>query len=155
MATCPQESAVILTSPKTLEALSGSCLQIPCSFSVKGYLNSSRETFGIWIKNDYYTHRYPENVVFNSSGSVTKYPMKITGNLRQKSCTTLFSDLNRNYTDKYYFRLMNWPFRATAICTPIQITVKGRKFLLFLFFRLSLFSKMWNQCSTDQSCARM
>ncbi|XP_069007215.1 cell adhesion molecule 3-like [Embiotoca jacksoni] len=119
-----------ITAPKQMEALSGSCLQIPCSFTPKPSIpstssfNSTRETFRVWIKNhtNFWTSQH--NVVFNSSGKVSKYPMKITGNLNETNCTTLFSNLSTNHSDKYFFRIENWPFRATAVCDPLQITVK-------------------------------
>ncbi|KAM4718250.1 uncharacterized protein FYW61_016130 [Anableps anableps] len=65
-----------------------------------------------------------DNVVFNSSNSVTTYPMNITGILKKNNCTTLFFVLDNSHQDKYYFRIMNWPFRATANCNPVKITVK-------------------------------
>ncbi|XP_069007217.1 sialic acid-binding Ig-like lectin 14 [Embiotoca jacksoni] len=119
-----------ITAPKQMEALSGSCLQIPCSFTPKpstpstSSFNSTREIFGVWIKNhtSFWTSKH--NVVFNNSGKVSKYPMKITGNLNGTNCTTLFSNLSTNHSDKYFFRIENWPFRSTAVCDPLQITVK-------------------------------
>ncbi|XP_069007552.1 B-cell receptor CD22-like [Embiotoca jacksoni] len=119
-----------ITAPKQMEALSGSCLQIPCSFRPKpsttstSSFNRTRETFGVWIKNhtNFWTSKH--NIVFNSSVKVSKYPMKITGNLNETNCTTLFSNLSTNHSDKYFFRIMNWPFRSTAVCDPLQITVK-------------------------------
>ncbi|XP_047468182.1 B-cell receptor CD22-like isoform X2 [Mugil cephalus] len=125
-AQCDKETALFITAPKKMEALSGSCLKIPCNYTEtpgKGF-NSSREIFGVWIKNDSRFGNHPENVVFNSSGSVNIYPMNITGNLSQKNCTTLFSDLKTSYSDRYYFRIENEPFKATASCDPLQITVK-------------------------------
>ncbi|XP_051267034.1 B-cell receptor CD22 isoform X3 [Dicentrarchus labrax] len=126
LADCPQRSKLFITAPKKMEALSGSCLQIPCNFRAEPEqdFKSSRETFGVWIKTDYRFGLYPNNVIFNSSKTVKKYPMNITGNLSKKNCTTLFSSLITSYTDTYYFRIMNWPFRATAECDPLQITVK-------------------------------
>uniref|UniRef100_A0AAQ4PHE8 Ig-like domain-containing protein n=1 Tax=Gasterosteus aculeatus aculeatus TaxID=481459 RepID=A0AAQ4PHE8_GASAC len=109
-----------------MEALTGSCLQIPCNFSVKQgeKLNSTTTTFGVWIKNYPQFGLYPNNVVFNSSGTVSTYPMSFTGDVSQKNCTTLFSSLNTTYTDTYYFRVENRPFLATAVCDVLQITVK-------------------------------
>ncbi|XP_069007264.1 myeloid cell surface antigen CD33-like [Embiotoca jacksoni] len=130
LAACLNHTDLNITAPKQMEALSGSCLQIPCSFrptsstpSTSSF-NSIRETFGVWIKNNPNIRTSPHNVVFNSSGNVSKYPMKITGNLNETNCTTLFSNLSTNHSDKYFFRIMNWPFRATAVCDPLQITVK-------------------------------
>ncbi|XP_028425168.1 B-cell receptor CD22-like isoform X2 [Perca flavescens] len=109
-----------------MEALSGSCLIIPCNFSAKQDQDfiSVRTTFGVWIKSDSRFKNNRNNVIFNSSGTVTTYPMSITGDLSQKNCTTLFSSLITSYTDTYYFRIENIAFRATASCDPLQITVQ-------------------------------
>uniref|UniRef100_A0AAQ4Q1N4 Ig-like domain-containing protein n=1 Tax=Gasterosteus aculeatus aculeatus TaxID=481459 RepID=A0AAQ4Q1N4_GASAC len=122
-ADCSEDSGLFITAPKEMEALTGSCLQIPCNFSVKQGLefNSTTTTFGVWIINNFGQH--PNNVVFNSSGTVSTYPMSFTGDLSQKNCTTLFSSLKTTYTDTYYFRVENRPFLATAVCDVLQITV--------------------------------
>uniref|UniRef100_A0AAQ4Q277 Ig-like domain-containing protein n=1 Tax=Gasterosteus aculeatus aculeatus TaxID=481459 RepID=A0AAQ4Q277_GASAC len=124
-AACSEVSALFITAPKEMEALTGSCLQIPCNFSAKSEeeFNSATTTFGVWIKIDSRFGLYPNNVIFNSSRTVTTYPMNFTGNLSQKNCSTLFSSLNTTYTDTYYFRVENRPFLATAACDPLQITV--------------------------------
>uniref|UniRef100_UPI0037E9441D vascular cell adhesion protein 1-like n=1 Tax=Semicossyphus pulcher TaxID=241346 RepID=UPI0037E9441D len=122
MTDCPDKSHLFVSTPKKMDALSGSCLQIPCSFRAEpetGFI-STRETFGVWIKSDINLN----NVIYNSSGTVNTYPMKITGNLKEKNCTTLFYNLTTTYTNKYYFRIINWPFIATAVCDPLQITIE-------------------------------
>ncbi|XP_078137208.1 myelin-associated glycoprotein-like isoform X2 [Sander vitreus] len=126
LAACPQSSHLFITAPKNMEALSGSCLQIPCHFSAEPDqdFNRTRTTFGVWIINDLHFNDETNNVIFNSSRVNNSYPMKITGDLSQKQCTTLFSSLITNYTDRYYFRIENGPYLATAVCDPLQITVK-------------------------------
>ncbi|XP_078136704.1 myelin-associated glycoprotein-like isoform X2 [Sander vitreus] len=126
LAACPKEPFLFITAPKNMEALSGSCLLIPCNFRAKPDEDfiSTRKTFGVWIKTDSRFSNNRNNVVFNSSGTVTTYPMSITGDLSQKQCTTLFSSLMPNYTDRYFFRIENEPFTATAYCDPLQITVQ-------------------------------
>ncbi|XP_039473048.1 sialic acid-binding Ig-like lectin 9 [Oreochromis aureus] len=126
LAGCTNEAALFITAPKKLEALSGSCLQIPCSFRPKDEqkFNSTRKIFGVWIKNQPEFGKNPNNVIFNSSGAVSIYPMSITGNLSQRDCTTLFTNLTTNYTDTYFFRVESEPFKATAPCDPLQITVR-------------------------------
>nr|XP_029134677.1 sialic acid-binding Ig-like lectin 7 isoform X2 [Labrus bergylta] len=118
-------SALFITTPKKMEALSGTCLKIPCSFSVKEEkeFDNTTETFVIWYKEDEETYD-PKNVVFNSSGTVNKFQMNITGNLRMKNCTTLIYNMKTTYEGVYYFRIENWPFMANARCDPLQIKVK-------------------------------
>uniref|UniRef100_A0AAQ4PJ68 Ig-like domain-containing protein n=1 Tax=Gasterosteus aculeatus aculeatus TaxID=481459 RepID=A0AAQ4PJ68_GASAC len=125
-ATCDVHSDLFITAPKEMEALTGSCLRIPCNFRVKQgkEFNSKTTPFGVWIKNDSRFGRYPNNVIFNSSGTVSTYPMSFTGDLSQKNCTTLFSSLKTTYTDTYYFRVENEAFRATDECDGLQITVE-------------------------------
>ncbi|XP_034067986.1 sialic acid-binding Ig-like lectin 12 [Gymnodraco acuticeps] len=121
--------ALYITTPKQMEALRGSCLLIPCNFSAvsdssdKGF-SSSREIFGVWIKEEPAFSQKPKNVIFHSDRTINRYPMSITGNLRQRICTTLFSSLEKSHTDKYFFRIESSPFLATAACDPLQITVK-------------------------------
>ncbi|XP_076577575.1 B-cell receptor CD22-like [Chaetodon auriga] len=126
LAVCPELSHLFITAPKEMEAPSGSCLLIPCTFRHKPeqQFDSRGETFGVWIKNDVRFKTSPSNVVFNSSGKVNTYPMTITGNLREKNCTTVFSTLTTSHTDKYFFRAENKLFMATAECNPVQITVR-------------------------------
>ncbi|CAI5673625.1 unnamed protein product [Oreochromis niloticus] len=126
LADCPNEADLFINASKKLEALSGSCLLIPCNFRPKEGQKfiSTRKTFGVWIKNDSRFGIYPNNVIFNSSGAVSTYPMSITGNLSQKDCTTLFTNLTTTYTDTYFFRVESEPFMATAACDPLQITVR-------------------------------
>ncbi|XP_073344696.1 B-cell receptor CD22-like [Pagrus major] len=123
LAACPDDSNLFITSPKKMEALSGSCLQIPCNFrpDPEDKFDSSREIVGVWYKSSSYKQN---NVVFHSKNKDNSYPMKITGNLREKNCTTLFSSLITSYTNTYYFRIESEPFKATAICDPLQITVE-------------------------------
>ncbi|XP_042069547.1 sialic acid-binding Ig-like lectin 7 [Haplochromis burtoni] len=126
LAACPQASNLFITAPTEMEALSGSCLQIPCNFSETGTekFDSTRPISGVWIKNHSNVNTFPNNEIFNSSGTVNIYPMNITGNLKERNCTTLFSNLTTTYSNTYYFRIMNWPFRATAACDPLKITIK-------------------------------
>ncbi|XP_074550170.1 vascular cell adhesion protein 1-like [Halichoeres trimaculatus] len=125
LAQCPDIANLFFKTPEKMEALSGSCLQIPCTFSTKAYHNfGQEEVFGMWIKNHRYFGPGPENVIYNSSRTINPYPMNITGNLRQKECTTLFSNINLTHEGIYYFRIESTSFQATAICNSLQITVR-------------------------------
>ncbi|XP_015251764.1 PREDICTED: myelin-associated glycoprotein-like [Cyprinodon variegatus] len=112
-----------ITTPRELEALSGSCLEIPCIYDTEdNRYNSSQPIYGVWMKGGYMP--YPDIIIFNGSGSVNNYSLNISGNLREKYCTTLFPDLKTSYADRYFFRIENEPFKATACDDPLQITVK-------------------------------
>ncbi|XP_023252694.1 myelin-associated glycoprotein-like [Seriola lalandi dorsalis] len=126
LAACRKDLPLFITAPQNMEALTGSCLQIPCNFSARPGKMSGYgiEITGVWIKNDPRFENRLQNVIFNGSKTVNEYPMNITGNLNQRNCTTLFSSLITNYTDTYYFRIETRPFIATAICDPLHITVK-------------------------------
>ncbi|KAM9332217.1 sialoadhesin-like isoform 2-T2 [Pholidichthys leucotaenia] len=123
---CSKDARLFITTPINMEALSGSCLIIPCNFRTTEpvQFDSSRHVNGVWIKNNPYFHNKRHNVIFNSSMKNNIYPMTITGDLRQKNCNTLFSNLTINYTDVYYFRIENAPDMATALCNPPKITIK-------------------------------
>ncbi|XP_030612876.1 myelin-associated glycoprotein-like [Archocentrus centrarchus] len=126
LADCPGQVDLFITAPKKMEALSGSCLQIPCSFRFREEqkFTNTRKIFGVWIKNDPRFKNNPNNVIFNCSGAVSIYSMSITGNLSERNCTTLFTNLTSTHTDTYFFRVEKEPVKATASCDPLQITVR-------------------------------
>ncbi|XP_054893384.1 sialic acid-binding Ig-like lectin 12 [Poeciliopsis prolifica] len=124
LAGCPNPDLIANMSGQ-IEALSGSCLQIPCSFSSTHYTyNNNGPINGVWFRATTKLNQDPEAVIFNSSGSVNKYSLKMTGNLSEGDCTTLFPDLETSYTDTYYLRIEKGIFRATAECHPLDIRVK-------------------------------
>ncbi|XP_029548458.1 B-cell receptor CD22-like isoform X1 [Salmo trutta] len=119
---------LIATMPRRLDVLTGSCVQIPCSFEIpdqhKNTFNSTISTSGVWTKEDPHFGKCPENVIFNSSETVNIYQGKITGNMSQKNCTTVFFNVTTNYANKYYFRIESQPFRATDTDTFVHIVVR-------------------------------
>ncbi|XP_061570018.1 B-cell receptor CD22-like, partial [Cololabis saira] len=127
-AACSKPVNLFITAPKKIEALEGSCLQIPCNYSTgdRGYaiFDKTRQLFGVWIKNNVDFQKHPDNVIFNSSKQNNIYPINITGDLRENNCTSLFSNLNKSHSDMYFFRIENGSFIATAACDGVHITVK-------------------------------
>ncbi|XP_027860400.1 sialic acid-binding Ig-like lectin 10 [Xiphophorus couchianus] len=114
---------LIANTPGQMEALSGSCLQVPCSFnSTHSDYGKTNIYYGIWLKNITSLNQNPSCLIFNSSGSDNKYSLTMIGNVSEKNCTTLFTDLNTSYTDTYYLRIENGAFRATDVC-PLHIKV--------------------------------
>jgi hypothetical protein len=129
--------------PDRLNGLTGSCVQIPCSFDVpdkdKDKFNSTILTSGVSIKTFHDVHQYQVNVIFNSSKMVNRYQGKITGNLSQKNCTTVFFNVTSSYFDKYYFRIDGQPYRATDPDKSVDIDVRGK--ILFIFLP-TIFSRL-------------
>ncbi|XP_029978677.1 B-cell receptor CD22-like [Sphaeramia orbicularis] len=128
LADCDSKVHLYMTAPTEMEALSGSCLHIPCSFSdvdqEEQVFDSTKPIYAVWVKEEHDFGNLMNNAIFNSSQTNNKYPMNVTGDLTQKNCTTLFSSLITDYTNKYFLRIVNWPFRATAVCNQTQINVK-------------------------------
>ncbi|XP_052339869.1 B-cell receptor CD22-like isoform X3 [Oncorhynchus keta] len=125
---CFGQRDLITTMPDRLDVLTGSCVQIPCSFDIpdknKYTFNSTILTSGVWIKENSNFGDRPDNVIFNSSKTDNRYQGKITGNMSQKNCTTVFFNVTTNYTDKYYFRIESQPYRATDPDKSVYIDVR-------------------------------
>ncbi|XP_047204989.1 sialic acid-binding Ig-like lectin 14 isoform X2 [Girardinichthys multiradiatus] len=110
---------VTITTPKPTAALSGSCLNVPCSFTAaqgSTVFDSSKETRGAWIRDG--------NDIYNINNGVSTNVVEITGNLSQKNCTSLFSDVNKSQAGKYFLRIENGDYKGTACSDPLQITVE-------------------------------
>uniref|UniRef100_A0A673LRJ5 Ig-like domain-containing protein n=1 Tax=Sinocyclocheilus rhinocerous TaxID=307959 RepID=A0A673LRJ5_9TELE len=122
--------------PGRINALSGSCVQIPCTFDApENILKDTENIFGFWLKN-HHAFLNPESlVVFNGTSNIIKgfNYIEILGNLRQRECTTVFYDVMNNHTDNYYFRVemkpVNWKYTYNH---PIYISVSDVPELLIL-----------------------
>ncbi|KAL1006369.1 hypothetical protein UPYG_G00071460 [Umbra pygmaea] len=123
------QRALITTMPDKLQALSGSCVQIPCAFEIptihSNDFNKSTNISGVWLKGATTFGTTPEIKIFNSSKTDSKFQGQIIGNLFQKNCTTVFYNVKNSYTDKYFFRIdANGPYRATDTYKQIEIFVQ-------------------------------
>ncbi|XP_052340210.1 sialic acid-binding Ig-like lectin 12 [Oncorhynchus keta] len=123
---CFGQRDLITTMPDRLDVLTGSCVQIPCSFDIpdqhKDTFNSTILLSGVWIKENF--GRLPDNVIFNSSKTVNRYQGKITGNMSQMNCTTVFFNVTTNYTNIYFLRIESQPYHATDPDKSINIVVR-------------------------------
>lgn len=129
---CDKNAHLIITAPRTMRGLSGSCLEIPCSFTPQPFeqFDGKSSTGGVWIKKDSRFAHNKDNVVFNSSWGVSAYPMKFTGDLNERNCTTLFSNLTSAYSNAYFFRVESKALTATASCHRLTIIVRGKAFII-------------------------
>ena len=120
--------------PTLMEALSDTCLQIPCSFDAvpSNLLHKNKPFIVFWLKSTHDFGPHPESVVFNGSKTHNIYPISIIGNMSEYNCTTVFARLNSSYADTYYFRVEISPFKSTDTCYPLTIIVKGKRTLFGL-----------------------
>ncbi|XP_043960087.1 sialic acid-binding Ig-like lectin 13 [Gambusia affinis] len=109
----------VITTPKSIAALSGSCLQVPCSFTftkAENDFNRGEQTSAKWIPRS--------RNIFDISLGFNNDQINITGNIKQKNCTTVFSDIKSTQDTEYFLRIENSKFRATACSIPLQFTVQ-------------------------------
>ncbi|XP_057178922.1 B-cell receptor CD22-like isoform X2 [Triplophysa rosa] len=111
--------------PNTVTALTGSCVQIPCTFDVPDFdekLQNTKQIYGIWMMNSPHFNKENSLLVFNSSENITQgfSHIEMIGNLQKRNCTTVFYNIMMNHSDTYYFRLQMEPdvFRATFNTNP-------------------------------------
>ncbi|KAM8734546.1 LOW QUALITY PROTEIN: uncharacterized protein AB9X84_023321 [Acanthopagrus schlegelii] len=91
-------SQFIAFMTQTIEVLSGSCVTIPCSYDVEDtYKSNVDETCRAVWKNDQGT------VVFNSRDPQTTG--HLTGNLKNRDCTTILNNMRPKNSMKYFFGL--------------------------------------------------
>nr|XP_055046284.1 Schwann cell myelin protein-like [Misgurnus anguillicaudatus] len=93
-----------ISLPEKIEALSGSCVTINCTFDIKSeydkYLTDSAA--GVWLKDG---TNYQRNVVFYSNRTDHYFEGNITGKLKSKNCTTIFYNVTSNHSGQFFFRI--------------------------------------------------
>uniref|UniRef100_A0A3B4BI55 Ig-like domain-containing protein n=1 Tax=Periophthalmus magnuspinnatus TaxID=409849 RepID=A0A3B4BI55_9GOBI len=123
----------LTVSVPNLEALNGSCLLIPCTFSIPNQhedkIDLSKPVVAIWSDVVPNIGRPADPVFFHSDMTSLTSPMEMIGDLQQKNCTMLFSDINTNHSDDYFLRIENYKYKATAGCNPLKINVQGKTLL--------------------------
>ncbi|XP_042609835.1 myelin-associated glycoprotein-like, partial [Cyprinus carpio] len=96
--------------PQTVTALTGSCVQIPCTFNISNFEDKremAESIYVIWLKNQSHYDSTESFIAFNSSENIIRgfSDIKMTGDLNEWNCTTVFYNITMNHSDRYYFRL--------------------------------------------------
>uniref|UniRef100_A0A673LRI4 Si:dkeyp-28d2.4 n=1 Tax=Sinocyclocheilus rhinocerous TaxID=307959 RepID=A0A673LRI4_9TELE len=123
--------------PQTVTALTGSCVQIPCTFNISNFEDNLKiKIYGIWLKNKSQYASKDSFIAFNSSENIIRgfSDITMTGDLNERNCTTVFYNIMMNHSDRYYFRLEMEPnvLRATFNPNPadssntVRINVTGK-----------------------------
>ncbi|XP_058866600.1 B-cell receptor CD22-like [Acipenser ruthenus] len=89
--------------PQRIKALSGSCVLIPCTFTIEErFENDMMELArGIWM-----TSTNVGDIVFDSSKDYSENTLKaeLLGNVTNKNCTTIIHHLKTSDSKSYFFR---------------------------------------------------
>ncbi len=140
--------------PQTVTALTGSCVQIPCTFNISNFEDKHKKAkfiYGIWLKNKLQFEGKESFIAFNSSKNIIRgfSDIQMTGDLSERNCTTVFYNIMNNHSDLYYFRLEMEPnvFRATFpksrdSSKTVRITVIGKCNLHCLYNMLFIRSSL-------------
>ncbi|KAG7469044.1 hypothetical protein MATL_G00124550 [Megalops atlanticus] len=113
--------------PQSIEALSGSCVLIPCRFQLlHGWDSVLRRPAGVWMKGGKNRNGH---TVFDSSRtgyqkSWNRIQGDITGDLLEKNCTTILDNIPADYSDEYFFRLECPTDLRLTFQSPVQINVR-------------------------------
>ncbi|XP_012986619.1 myelin-associated glycoprotein isoform X2 [Esox lucius] len=93
--------------PRDISAMTNSCVVIPCTFMYPSGIRPYRGIHGIWYFGQPYPQLFPP-VVFKSRTDIVhesyKGRTKLLGDLHQKNCTLLISNIGTEHSGRYYFR---------------------------------------------------
>jgi len=111
--------------PKSVVGLSGSCVEIPCTFSYPANGKTNTRFTGIWYTDNY------ESIVFHTDTSKISQAFKgrtsLTGDLHLNTCSLRISSLRNSDTGPFFFRIeIENLDKYTYSANKVSITVKGK-----------------------------
>ncbi|RVE59022.1 hypothetical protein OJAV_G00200170 [Oryzias javanicus] len=116
---------LLISAPKKLEALIGSCLLIPCSIKAEPDFFNLQDHPEAWVPvpESFWKFKDLETMM----NRYHRDSFLIIGNLEQKNCTTFISNVNTEHSNTFYFGTMSGLrnlLNKLAFCDPVDIEVK-------------------------------
>ncbi|XP_070997728.1 myelin-associated glycoprotein-like isoform X1 [Oncorhynchus clarkii lewisi] len=93
--------------PRDISAMTNSCVVIPCTFMYPSGIRLHYGIHGIWYFGQPYPQLFPP-VVFKTRTEIVHESYqgrtKLIGDLHQRNCTLLISNIGTEHSGRYYFR---------------------------------------------------
>ncbi|XP_028836258.1 sialoadhesin-like isoform X1 [Denticeps clupeoides] len=103
--------------PTNIEALSGSCVFIPCSFDVEpSYDSELPDSYGVWRNGDV------DVIVCTTNGDCPGTVRATIGKVSEKNCTTVIEAVPSSFTQALNFRVevIKYTFKAKTLYMDVK-----------------------------------
>uniref|UniRef100_A0A8C9QZL4 Immunoglobulin V-set domain-containing protein n=1 Tax=Scleropages formosus TaxID=113540 RepID=A0A8C9QZL4_SCLFO len=122
--------------PKTMSALGGSCLVIPCKFLCPDLSNPINTSAGFWLASsttDFVYHTDSSKVAEQYKGRT-----QLIGDLKKGNCSLKIDHLQYNDNGPFYFRIEMTNYNFSFIEYKVSIAILGKRYTSSNLFQQSL-----------------